>query len=194
MGQRENRTEARGVQELGCYQTVQGNVWDAAPGRKQGEQIHYSLGTENCLREFAGAGSSTSISFSWVVMRTSGTVDMRVEWLRRPGEPEAAANQGSMIRRQMGATLQDSIRVRWVLTTRKGAHQLSIPSARGKEKLERLSTSDPKMNLFTFCKSESSWGQVYLPQEHLSWVNGGTHSQYEIISGEADLIPEKKHY
>ena len=33
-------------------------------GLKQGEQIHYSLGTENCLREFADAGSSTSISFS----------------------------------------------------------------------------------------------------------------------------------
>lgn len=49
-------------------------------------------------------------------------------------------------------------KVRWVPSTKKGAYQFPIPSTRGKEKLERLSTSDPKTNLFPFCKSESLWG------------------------------------
>lgn len=71
-------------------------------GLKQEEQIHYSPGTENCLRELADAGSSTSISFSSAVMRTSATVDMRVERLRRPEEPGGAANQCSMISKANG--------------------------------------------------------------------------------------------
>lgn len=32
--------------------------------REQEKQTHYSLGAENCLREFVDAGSSTSMSFS----------------------------------------------------------------------------------------------------------------------------------
>lgn len=64
---------------------------------------HYSLGTETCLREFADTGSSTSMSFSCVVMRPSETADMRVERLRRPG-PRVTANQCSMIRRANGGT------------------------------------------------------------------------------------------
>ena len=40
-------------------------------------------------------------------------------------------------------------------------------------------------------QSESSWG---IPQEHLSGVNGRTYRQCEIISGDTDLIPEKKHF
>lgn len=56
-------------------------------GVKQGEQIHYSLGTKNCLRELARTGRSTSILSSLGVIRTSERVDMRVERLRRPKEP-----------------------------------------------------------------------------------------------------------
>lgn len=70
--------------------------------------------------------------------------------------------------------------------------QLPTPSTQGKEKLERPSTSDPKTNLFTFCQSESSQGQGYLPQEQLSWVNGGTYSQSEILSEETRPNPWKK--
>lgn len=56
-------------------------------GVTQGEQIHYSLGTKNCLRELARTGRSTSITSSLGVMRTSERVDMRLERLRRPEEP-----------------------------------------------------------------------------------------------------------
>lgn len=62
MGQREDSTAARGVQELGYSQTGSGEM--LLQGLKRGEQIHYSLGTENCLRASAGAGSATSVSFS----------------------------------------------------------------------------------------------------------------------------------
>lgn len=56
-------------------------------GVKQGEQIHYSLGTKTCLRELARTGRSTCISSSLGVMWTSERVDKRVEQLRRPEEP-----------------------------------------------------------------------------------------------------------
>lgn len=80
--------------------------------------------------------------------------------------------------------------VKWLLTTRKGNNQFPIPSTHGKEKLERPSTSDPKLTCSHSANLRATEGKD-ISHKSVCLEYEGTYSPSEIISEEIDLILEE---
>lgn len=155
-------------------------MWRAALRPQTGRIDSLLTRNWNCLREFAD-GSSTSISFSWVI-RTSETVDMRVERPRRPEGPghgqSVHCDQESKTDRETAKGNPSRFYTGW-----DGSRYLesSPPTSHSfHPRKERPSTSDPKTNLL----HSVVWELLKAPIRASVWSKWKDLQTPEILSGD----------